>query len=283
MTTLNQYEFDVADLLHDPTNLKWTLTQLDSYINEARRQLVRDTGCLRNLQQSFVTQGQEQYTFGQVTGGVVVTGGTNYTGPSVAFAGGGGTGVAATLSQSGGAVNTISFTNFGSGYSSVPSNIVSDIGAGAGALLQFGIINVNTYDVLDVHVYQGNQRIPVDWLPFRRFTARFRPFTTASYQRMPAAWAVYGDTQIFLGPTPDQSYSIELDTIILPTPFTVGDYATVDPIPVVTQDAIKFYAAYRAKFNAQSYGEAETHFREYKRLTLEATALYTGRIPDTSE
>lgn len=280
MTTLNQYEFQVLDLLHDPIPSKWTLTQIDGYINEARRQLVMDTGCLRSLQQSYITAGVEQYTFGQVTGGVVLTPGSGYTSPSVSFSGGGGSGVAAVLTQSAGAVNTIAFTSYGSGYSSTPSALVSDGGPGTGATVAVGIINVNTYDVLAVNLYWGTERYSLGWLPFRKFTTIYRPFTAASYQRQPACWAVYGDNTIFVGPTPDQSYAVEFDTLILPTPYAVGDYVTVDPIPAMSQDPIKFYAAYLAKNNAQSYGEAEQFLQQYRRRLLEVTSVYTGRIPD---
>jgi hypothetical protein len=280
VTTLNTYEFQVADLLHDPNHDRWSLTQLDNYINEARRQIVMDTGCLRSLQQSFLTQGQEQYQFGQVTGGVVLTGGAGYTGPSVAFSGGGGTGVAATLAASGGAVNTISFAAFGSGYSSVPANLVTDSGPGSGAVLSFGIINVNTYDVLGVHLIWGTERYTLQWMAFRQFSAWFRPYTAASYQRQSVCWTTYGDNSLFVGPTPDQSYAVEFDTVILPTPYAVGDYVTVDPIPIMTQDPIKFYAAYLAKNNAQSYGEAQGFRDQYATRMKEVTSVYTGRIPD---
>lgn len=277
MTTLNQYEAQVADLLHDPNANKWALTQLDSYINEARRQLVMDTGCLRSLQQSVVTAGQEQYNFGQVTGAIIALPGSGYVSPSVSFTGGGGSGVAASLTQSGGAVNTINFTAFGSGYTSAPSYTITDTGAGTGAALTVGIINVNTFDVLGVHVLWGTQRYTLDWKPFREFSAMFRQWTAASYQRQPVCWAAYGDTSIFLGPTPDQSYAVEFDTVILPTALT--DYVTIDPIPAVAQDPIKFYAAYLAKNNEQSYGEAEAFRGMYSRKLLEVTSVYTGRIP----
>jgi hypothetical protein len=277
-TTPGTYEFQVLDLLHDPNANRWGIPQVDGYINEARRQLVRDTGCLRSLQSSYLTGGQEQYTFGQVTGGVVLTGGSGYTTPTVSFSGGGGTGVAATLAQSGGAVNTISFTSFGSGYSSVPSYLIS--GVGSGATLAFGILNVNTFDVLGVHIIWGTQRYSLQWKPFRVFSAYFRPYTAVSYQRQPVAWTTYGDTTIFLGPPPDQSYAVEFDTIILPTAFTSGDTTTVDPIPPLVQDPIKFYAAHLAKNNAQSFGEAEAFLAQYRRTLLEAISVYTGRVAD---
>lgn len=279
-TTPGTYEFQVLDQLHDPTANRWTLSQIDSYINEARKQLVMETGCLRVLQPAYLTAGQEQYTFGQVTGGIVVAGGTSYSGPSVAFSGGGGTGVAATLSQSGGAVNAITFTNFGSGYTSVPSNVVSDTGAGTGAQLAFGILSVNTYDVLGVHCFQGNERYSLLWRPFRPFSAWWRPYTAASYQRQPAAWSYYGQASIFIGPTPDQSYQVEFDTVILPTPFAIGDTTTQDAITPMWQDPIKFYAAYLAKQNIQSFGEAEAFRSQYNRRVADIISAYVGRIPD---
>jgi hypothetical protein len=278
VSTPGTYEFQVADLLHDPNLNRWSEPQLTGYINEARRQLVMDTGCLRSLQASFVTQGIEQYAFGSVSGASILAGGSNYSGPSVLFSGGGGTGAAATLTQSGGAVNSLVFTNLGSGYTSAPTAIVSDTGAGTGAQVQVGVINVNTYDFLGVHVFWGTQRYSLDWQPFSKFSAWYRPYTPAAYQRQPACWAVYGEQSIFIGPTPDQTYATEFDTVILPTPFAVADATTIDAIPIRNQDPIKFYAAHLAKFNAQNYGEAQTFQEKYRQRLLEVCASYTRRI-----
>lgn len=277
MTILSDYEAQVLDLLHDPNAANWTLPQIDRYINEARKKVVMDTGALRSLQASFVTPKQEAYNFGQVTGASIVTGGTLYTAPTISFSGGGGSGVAATLGISGGAVNTITFTNFGSGYTSVPSYVITDA-TGSGATLSLGIINLNTFDVLGIHVQWGSQRYPLEWRPFRVFSSMMRQYTAATYQRQPVMWAIYGYAQIFIGPPPDQSYPVEFDTIILPT--ALADYVTSDPIPSMAQDPIKFYAAGLAKFNNQSYGEAESHFAFYRQKMLEVPSSYTGRIQD---
>ena len=279
-TTAGTYEFQVQDLLHDPTFARWTQAQLDTYINTARKQLVMDTGCLRTLQTAYLTQGQEAITFGQVTGAVVTAGGLGYTGPSVLFSGGGGSGVAAVLAQSGGAVNAITFSNFGSGYSSAPTSAISDTGAGVGAALSIGVLSALTYDILGVQIIWGTERYTLSWRPWRVFSAWFRPFTAAAYQRQPAAWATYGDNQLYIGPTPDQSYQVEFDTIILPTPFAVGDVTTVDAIPTRNQDPIQFYAAYLAKKNARNFGEAESLLGDYRRKMMEVVGAYTGRVPD---
>ena len=282
-TTVGTYEFLTTDLLHDQTFNRWSQSQIDQYINTARKQLVMDTGCLRTLQTLYLTQGVEQYIFGAVSGAIITNGGTNYSGPSVVFTGGGGTGAAATLTQSGGAVNTITFTSFGSGYTSAPTAVISDTGAGAGAAISVGVINISTYDVLDLHPLWGTQRYSLDWYPWRNFSALFRQWTAASYQRQPVAWAVYGDNSVFIGPPPDQSYPIEFDTIILPTPYAVNDTTTADAIPNMAQDPIPYYAAFLAKRNAQNLGEAESFFNEYRRRLLEVTSVYTGRIKSQYE
>jgi hypothetical protein len=278
-STPGTYEWQLADQLHDPNQNRWSEAQLDAYINEARKQTVMDTGCLRTLQYSGTTGGVELYQFGAIGGAAITNGGTGYSNPTVSFSGGGGSGAAATLTQSGGAVNTISFSNYGSGYTSNPVATVSDP-TGTGATILVGACSVLTYDILGIHLLWGTERYTLQWYPFRVFSAWFRPFTAQSYQRQPVAWSTYGDNSFFLGPCPDQSYIIEIDSAILPTPFATGDSTTADAIPQMCQDPIKFYAAYLAKSNAQSYGEAQKKLEEYQRRVREVVATYTGRLPD---
>lgn len=273
MTAIANYEQQVADLLHDASNLIWSLTQIDRYINEARRQLSMDTGCLRSLQTAYFTQGVETYPFGQITGASITAGGSGYTTPTVSFSGGGGTGVAATLGVTGGAVTSISFTNLGSGYSSAPAATVNPVGGGTGATITVGAFNLATYDVLDVHIIWGGTRYTPRWYPWSLFSRRLRSYTTS--QNRPMGWATFGLTQIYIGPLPDQTYQADVDTVILPTDISGG---TVDPIPPVVQDPIKFYAAYLAKNNAQQFGEAESFRGQYMKRLLEVAQPYTRRM-----
>ena len=278
MTILSDYETQVADLLHDPNQQIWTTAQLDRYINEARRRLVMDTGCLRTLQTAYLTAGQECYTFGQVTGAVINAAGSGYTSPVVSFSGGGGTGVAATVTQSGGAVNTLTFSSFGSGYTSAPTATVTDGGPGVGCQVFTGVLSVNTYDVLGVHLIWGSMRYSLRWLEFSKFSALRRLWLATGNQRQPDTWAVYGNAKLYVAFPPDQSYAVEFDSVVLPTPLT--DYVATDPIPVMLQDPIKFYAAFLAKYNQQAYGEAEMQKAAYRQNMLEVDAAYTRRIPD---
>lgn len=278
MTTLANYETDVEDLLHDPSQQYWATAQIDRYINQARTKLVMDTGCLRTLQTIYTTASQEAITFGQVTGASITAGGTGYTNPTAVFTGGGGgTGVAATLGVTGGAVTSITFTNFGSGYTSAPTCTVTD-GGGANGTIVCGVINVNTYDVLGINLIWGASRMALQWRPWSMFSALMRPYVGLISQ--PAMWAVYGDTQVYLGPMPDQTYPAEVDSVILPTDLSG---ATVDPIPLVSQGPIKYYAAHLAKFNSQSFGEAEIFLEQYNKKLQDVVGAYTRRIPNIYE
>lgn len=276
MANLASYEGDVADLLHDPGNVIWSTTQLDGYINKARRKVVEDTGCLRVLQTVYFTQAQEQYTFGQVTGATIAAPGTGYLGTdTLNFSGGGGTGVAATLGVTSGAVTSITFTNFGSGYTSAPAVSITT-GTGSGASILAGVINVNTYDVLDINLFWGGTRVQLDWKPFSVFSRLVRPFI--NLQARPVMWACYGENQIFLGPLPDQTYQAEVDSVVLPTDLSG---ATVDNIPTIYQSPIQYYAAHLAKFNQQSFGEAEVFLKKYAQRLNDVSNSYVRRITQT--
>lgn len=274
MTLLSTYETQVADLLHDPNHVQWSVSQLDNYINEARRKTVMDTGCLRTLQAAYCTLNVEQYPFGQVTGASILLGGSGYTAPTVAFSGGGGTGATATLTVAAGVITAITFTSFGSNYTSAPTATITD-GTGTGASIVVGVININTYDILGINIIWGAYRYALEWRSWSNFSAQMRGYTTLT--RQPVMWAVYGDANMFIGPLPDQTYPMEIDSIILPTP--MADYVTNDAIPPVSQDPIKFYAAYLAKFYDQSYGEAETFKQQYAERVREVASAYTRRIP----
>lgn len=284
MTVIANYETQVSDLLHDPNNVVWTLAQLDRYINEARRQLVMDTGCLRVLQTIVLTQGVEVYNLrtGALTGALITAGGAGYVTPTVSFAGGGVSGVAATLGVTGGAVTSISFSNFGSGYTIGATDqwvdvvaTVNPIGGGSGATLQIGAIDLNTYDVLDVHVYWGNERYRLTWRPWSTFSQNMRAWV--GMQQRPAQWAVYGDNRFYVGPLPDQAYKVDLDTVVLPADISSS---IVDPISPAYQDPIKFYAAHLAKINQQMYGEAATFKKLYFDNLADKSSAYVRRVPN---
>ena len=94
-------------------------------------------------------------------------------------------------------------------------------------------------------------------------------------------FSVYGQQQIYIGPVPDQSYLMEVDTVILPLPLSQITPNAVDPINDPFTQPVAFYAAYKAKYKEQSYGEAEIYQQQYKQQVQAAlNSSFTRRIPD---
>lgn len=272
--TLQGYITQVRYLLHDAQANFYTNDQLIGYINSARERVVRDTGCLRTVQvsqtpappvsggsnpviwSSGLTVATNDYVFYNIfiykviTGGVLGStappypSGTNVYPPSTSFTDG-----TATL-QYAGPCEVINFD-------ALPSGLL-------------------TLDIININLYWGNSRIPLRYLPWSDFNAQLR-YWQNNVQR-PICFSIYGQSQIYVGPVPDQAYVIDLDTVILPTAMVnLSDTDTInDPYDTVVQ----FYAAHLAKYYEQSFGEAEIYLQQYKQKTQSVLAsVFTRRIP----
>ena len=275
MATLSSYLTEVQRLLHDANAVFWSTSELTDYINEARERVVRDTGCLRTLQITStplsntgvvaipwsngltVTAGQfifsNIFIYQVITGGVLNTDAAPYPTGS------------ATFPPSG------TFTN-GTATLQYSSNceIISL------AALPNGI---QTLDVLNVTLYWGNSRIPLRYLPWSNFNAQLRYWQ--NYVGRPICFSTYGQGQLYIAPVPDQSYAIEVDTVILPSALSINTPNAVDIIVDPYTTPVAFYAAYKAKYKEQSYGEAEIYKQEYaKHVQAVLNSVYTRRIPD---
>ena len=275
MATLSSYLTEVQRLLHDANAVFWSTSELTDYINEARERVVRDTGCLRTLQITntplsstgvvaipwsnglTVTAGQfifsNIFIYQVITGGVLNSDAAPYPTGSATFP------------------PSTPFTN-GTATLQYSSNceIISL------AALPNGI---QTLDVLNVTIYWGNSRIPLRYLPWSNFNAQLRYWQ--NYVGRPICFSTYGQGQLYLGPVPDQSYAAEIDTVILPTALSLNSPNTVDSIVDPYSTPVAFYAAYKAKYKEQSYGEAEIYKQEYaKHVQAVLNSTYTRRIPD---
>jgi len=136
---------------------------------------------------------------------------------------------------------------------------------------------MQTMDVLNINLYWGNTRVPMRYLPWTQFNAQLRYWQ--NYIGQPIAFSMYGPTSLYIGPVPDQTYTMECDTVILPTPLTSG--TEVDQIPDPWTTPVAFYACYKAKFKEQSYGEAEIFKQQYQLQAQSVlTTTYTRRIPN---
>ena len=275
MATLTSYISEVRRLLHDANGNFWDDAELTDYINSARERVVRDTGCLRTLQitqtplsttgvvatpwaaSTAVTAGQ--FLFSNIFIYQVITSGTTDTSPPP-YPASGSTFPPSTAFTNGTATLQYSSNAEIINYAAMPNG-------------QY------TLDIINVNLYWGNSRIPLRYLPWSNFNAQLRYWQ--NYVGRPICFSVYGQGQIYISPVPDQSYYIEIDTVILPTALTNDTANTPDTIVAPYTTPVAFYAAYKAKYKEQSYGEAEIYKQEYaKHVNAVQNSVFTRRIPD---
>ena len=103
-------------------------------------------------------------------------------------------------------------------------------------------------DIMNIYLYWGNARYPLQYMDFSNFSAQLRQWQT--YQTTPAAWTRMGATNFYVGPIPDQAYTVDVDVSINCTDL-VNQYS-VESIPAPFTEPVKFWAAYLAKFKEQS-------------------------------
>ena len=275
MATLSSYLTEVQRLLHDANAVFWSTSELTDYINDARERVVRDTGCLRTLQITSTPLSNTGVVAIPWSNGLAVTAGQFIFSNIFIY----------QVTVSG--VLATDAAPYPTGTSTFPPSTPFTNGT---ATLQYSsnceIISlaalpngIQTLDVLNVTLYWGNSRIPLRYLPWSNFNAQLRYWQ--NYVGRPICFSTYGQGQLYIAPVPDQSYAIEVDTVILPTALSLNNPTQVDSIVDPYTTPVAFYAAYKAKYKEQSYGEAEIYKQEYaKHVQAVLNSTYTRRIPD---
>jgi hypothetical protein len=280
--TLSGYITEVRRLLHDANGNFYTDTELTDYINDARERLVRDTGCLRIVQISqtpLKVRSTDTISGATPTNPTAWAASTALTLNSFVFsnifiyqvtqAGTTGTEPPAYPASNSNYPPTTQFLNGTVGLTYVGNceNIYY-------ASLPQGL---QTLDVLNINLYWGNTRVPMRYMPWTQFNAELRFWQ--NYIGRPISFTVYGQSQIFISPVPDQIYQLEIDTTVLPSPLVAG--TDQDTINSPYTSPVAFYAAYKAKYKEQSFGEAEIFKQEYiKQAQAVLNSVFTRRIPD---
>jgi len=134
---------------------------------------------------------------------------------------------------------------------------------------------VNTLDIIGINLIWGNTRIYLRYMPWTQFNAELRYWQ--NYQGRPIAFSMYGQNSLYIGPIPDQTYAVELDTIVLPP--TLTSASPVDTIPDPYTTPVAFYACHKAKYKEQAYGESEIFKQEYGNQVKSVLAsVFTRRL-----
>ena len=298
MATLNTYITEVQRLLHDANANFYSTSQLTDYINSARERVVRDTGALREI---IVTQTPCQVAPGSTVGGatpsnpVIWEANTTYAQNSFLFSNifiyqVTTTGTTSDTAPPYPASSTNNYNNYppsteffngtcGLTYVGNCENIsyaaLSNL-VGTSPLAPSD--GTTVLDIVNINLYWGNTRVPMDYLPWSDFNARLRFWQ--NYIGRPLAFSIYGQQQIYIGPVPDQIYQVEIDCVVLPNPLSESTPNAVDVINDPYTSAVKFYAAYLAKFYEQSFGESEIYKQQYeKQIGSILNSTFTRRIP----
>ncbi len=287
MATLSTYITEVRRLLHDANGNFYSDQQLTDYINGSRERVVRDTGCLRTIQ---IVQTPCKVPASSALNGATPTNPTAWR-ANTAYA-----------------LNDFIFSNIfiyqvttaGTTSASAPpypqsqqNNITNyppstEFFNGTCGLTYVGNCeNIyysampqgsKTLDIININLYWGNTRVPLDYLAWSDFNVRLRFWQ--NYIGRPLAFSNYGQENIYIGPIPDEAYQLEIDTVILPEPLVLSNAGANDTIKDPYTTSVKFYAAYLAKYYEQSYGEAEIYKQEYNKQTAAVlTSVFTRRIP----
>lgn len=273
MATLASYITECRRLLHDANANFWTDAELTDYINEARDDTVRDTGALRTIQvantpigadgsaaapfplSSAVTAGL--YYFSNIfTYKCLVSGTTSDTAPPYP-----GTSAFPPAAF----YNGTAYFEYYAPAEQIPYS----------ALPQGN----NTLDILNLNLFWGNSRIPLRYLPWTNFNAQLRYWQ--NYVGRPVCFSIFGQNTIYISPVPDQSYTIELDTVILPQPLSLATPDQQDQILNPYTQPVAYSACHKAKYKEQSYGEADIYQQEYQRqINNVLNSVFTRRIPN---
>jgi hypothetical protein len=270
-------------LLHDSAGKYFSDADLTSDINSARQRIGLDTGSVRGLFTFYMSASQEVYPYqGAVASVTVTNAGSGYTAaPTVAFSGGGGTGVTASASISSGTVSALTITANGTGYTAAPTITFSGGTAGTDATATASIMSA--LDILSITVNYQNTWQMLKFCSFTEFQARARYYRSTTGN--PGLWTEGppsgsgGGRAFYIFYIPNQSYQCDIDAIVLPSPLV--DDSTAEQLVYPATDLVPYYAAYLAKYNQQMFDESARFLQIYDTLLQRGESMkYQRRIPN---
>jgi hypothetical protein len=292
---LSDYVNDVQEILHDSTQSVWPLARVISRINEARLNTALDTHCIRfNVTGIQLIEGVEIYPLnGAIVGANITNGGSGYGGGStvgVTFtaAPAGGTTATATGTLTGGSLSAITMTQWGSGYTSVPTITIGGIGSGAAAtsvpLFRSNALSTvigNPITLTKISIIWNLQRFQLKYADFTMFDAYARQWATPSFNAPPGMWTHHlQGQQIYIQPPPDQLYMSEWDVIYMPAPLvntTDFDNDLIDP----WQRAVQWGASAKLLAKLRNMRDVEEMSQQYERYIPRVITTTAGiRIPN---
>jgi hypothetical protein len=264
--SLSWYLNDAKALLNDQNYSFTSQAQLTRWVNEARRNCAKRTGCIRRL-----VTGQSGFG-AQAMPGLFIPGAAQPGSLPGAFpglfpsgiAGGGGSdfnpdfnndfgpaGSPVTLNQIAGAArNTLQTIPGVERYPYVGffNPYLKAAYAGVDAIIDTIACSVN---------WGGVSRPTLDWMPWDDLQAYARAYSVLNTS-YPSVWSVFNDGpqgEIWMFPIPSQAGEIELD--VFATPLDLLTDSDFDAIPDGMRESVKFMAAALAFLSTGRYAQAQ--------------------------
>ncbi len=291
---LSDYVNDVQELLHDSTASVWPLTRVISRINEARLDAARDMHCVRlNVTGVQLIPNVEIYPLnGAVAGATITNAGSNYgAGASVPIAfsapPAGGTQALATGVLTSGSLTAINMTQWGAGYTSIPTIAVGGSGSGAAAtavvLFQANSLSTqvgNPITTTKISFIWNGERRQMKYLNFTLFDAYARMWVH-NFNAPPGVWSEHQQQRlVYIQPPPDQQYQSEWDIVFMPSPLVaMSDVDTQINDP--WSRAVQFRAAENLLMKLRNMGQVRDMGQRYDAFVPHIIQTTGGiRIPN---
>lgn len=281
---LSDYINDTQQLLNDTLGTFTSQTQLIRWINEARSQCAKRTGCIRRLvtgqsafgastQPGFFIPGAAQpgmmpNSFAQA--GSASSGGSDFNPDFKADFGPRGS----TSTGSIGAVQGILQVIPGVErypYEGFFNPVLQSQHAGCDKVIDTIACSVN---------WGGTIRPSLDWLPWDDFQAYMRSYAVLNMS-YPSVWSCDNDGPmgaIWLFPVPTQPGEIELDCYV--TPKNLYANSDFDAIPEGFRESIKFGAAALVYMATKRYSDAQIMMQQFsEKIGVARVAVDRGKTP----
>jgi len=297
---LYEYVQDLQRLLRDQTQQTFNQEDLIRYVNLARKQIAKETQCIRVLPP----------TSAGISTITVTAGGTLYSAtptvtvsapdsPDGAVTYPTGSQATATAVVVGGIITDIQVTFGGSGYFQPTVTITDSTGTGATATAAVNNINITAtgqeiynFSAVDLSSFSGvdsfhmvrsvsiifnNLRYSLARYSFSMYQARFRTYPK-QYLYVPALFSQFGQGNsgsLYLYPIPSQAYQMEWDCSCLPSNLVSEN--SPEAIPDPWRDSVKYMAGYFMYLELQNLNYAEYYKKQYRDwLLMDSQAARPG-------
>lgn len=166
----------------------------------------------------------------------------------------------------------LELTSFGSGQSG--GVFIKDANGVLTNLPGIGMLDTRIAAIDQVTVIWGSQRVPLRNYAYSDFKIQTQGIV--GFQSVPVAFAMMGDT-LYIGPTPNQAYTYELDCIFYPD--SLLDFSTMGEISDRSSImAVKYYAAFRARMSQGDEQAAQAFFALYQERVAWSANRFTTRL-----